>query len=99
VNLSAIKGVVESLAESGPLQDDGGDQEIHGYGAVTVLLQKCHQEAEANEHHDVHILKHFEQAKSETIQFESQMKKFKSNVSNNYNHLYLDSSGRGCFPR
>jgi hypothetical protein len=59
VNLLTIKRVIEALAKSGPLEDDSGDQEIDGDGAVTVLLQERHQETETDEHHHVHILKHY----------------------------------------
>lgn len=56
--LGAVPAVVESLAQGGPLQHDRRDQEIERDGAVTVLLQEGHQEAETNEHHYVHILEH-----------------------------------------
>ena len=59
MNLLTIKRVIEPLAKSGPLEDDSGDQEIDGDGAVAVLFQKCHQETETDEHHHVHILKHY----------------------------------------
>ena len=59
VDLGAVPAVVESLAQSGPLQHDRRDQEIERDGAVTVLLQEGHQEAETDKHHHVYILEHF----------------------------------------
>lgn len=58
VDFLAVKCVVESLAESGPLEDDGGNQEVNSHGTVAVLLKERHQESETDEHHDVHILEH-----------------------------------------
>ncbi len=56
--VGTFQPVEESLAEGGPLQRDGGDQEIQRHGAVAVLLQERHQEAETDEDHDVDILEH-----------------------------------------
>ncbi len=67
MNPSTIESVVEPLAEGGPLEDDGGDQEVYSHGAVAVLLQEGHQEAEADEHHDVDILEHYMQDKKPSI--------------------------------
>ena len=65
----AFQPVEESLAERRPLQSDGGDQEIKCHGAVAVLLQKGHQEAETDEHHDVDILEHY--AKQKAIKYKN----------------------------
>ena len=59
MDLGAVPAVVESLAQGGPLQNDRRDQEIERDGAVTVLLQEGHQEAETDKHHHVYILEHF----------------------------------------
>ena len=58
MDLAAVEVVEEALTQRGPLQDDGGDEEVDGHGAVTVALQERHQKAEADEHHDVHVLEH-----------------------------------------
>ncbi len=69
MNLSTIESVVEPLAEGGPLKDDGGDQKKDSHCAVAVLLQKGHQEAETDEHHDVDILEHY--AKQKAINYKN----------------------------
>ena len=56
-NLSIVH-VVKSLTESGPLKNDSRDEEIQRHCAVTVTLQKRHQESKPDKHHHVNILKH-----------------------------------------
>lgn len=46
----------EALHECGPLQGEGGDQEVESHAAETVALQEGHEEAKANKDHHVHIL-------------------------------------------
>ncbi len=69
MNLLSVESVVKALAESGPLEDDGGDQEVDSHCAVAVLLQKGHQEAETDEHHDVDILEHCRKTIDKSIHF------------------------------
>jgi len=40
------------------LKTDGRTHHVEGDGAQAVLLEKGHQEPEADEDHDVHILEH-----------------------------------------
>ena len=51
----------KSLTESGPLQDDGRDQEIQRHCTVPIAFQEGHQEPETDEHHNVDILKHWKE--------------------------------------
>ena len=39
-----------------PLDAECGNEHVEGQGGEAVLLQECHQEAETNEDHDVHVL-------------------------------------------
>ena len=55
---AVVDGVEKSLAQSGPLQNDGGYKEIKTHGAVSILFQERHQEAETDKHHNVDVLKH-----------------------------------------
>ena len=50
--------VEEADDEGGPLERDDGAHHVERDRGQTVLLQKSHQEAEADEDHHVHILKH-----------------------------------------
>lgn len=50
--------VPESLQQRINLQDDSIDEECVREGTPGVFLQKSHQETEADQHHDVDILKH-----------------------------------------
>ncbi len=54
----AVQSVEKSLTESGPLQNNGGDEEVESHGAVSVLFQKSHQKSKTDENHDVDILEH-----------------------------------------
>lgn len=54
--LSSVHAVEESLHQRGPLQREGGYQEIEAHAAEAVALQESHQEAEANEDHHMNIL-------------------------------------------
>ena len=51
--------VEKALTQSGPLKNDGRDEEVEWNGAVPVSLQEGHQETETDEHHHVHVLKHY----------------------------------------
>ena len=60
-DLLSIPSVIKSLTKCGPLQNDGGDEEINRHGRVAVPFEKCHQESETDKHHHVNILKHYAQ--------------------------------------
>lgn len=51
-----MHSVEEALHECGPLQCEGGDQEVEAHTAEAVALQEGHEEAKANEDHHVHVL-------------------------------------------
>ena len=59
----AVGHVPEALHEEAPLQAEGSQQEVDAHAAETVSLQECHQEPEADEDHDVDILKHWRHEK------------------------------------
>ena len=65
-DLAAFQLVKESLTEGGPLEDDGRDQKVERDGAVAVALQERHQETEADEAHDVDLLEHCKENRSES---------------------------------
>lgn len=48
----------ESLHEEAPLQAEGSQQQVDAHAAESISLQEGHEEAEADEDHDVDILKH-----------------------------------------
>lgn len=48
----------EAVDEDGPLQEHGGQHEVDADRAEAVPLQEGHQEAEADEDHDVDVLEH-----------------------------------------
>lgn len=50
--------VPHPLHDDGPLYCYGSQEEIEADRAVTVLFHERHQEAETDEDHHVHILKH-----------------------------------------
>ena len=41
-----------------PLNDKSANEEVEANGGKAIALQKGHQEAETDEHHNVHILEH-----------------------------------------
>jgi hypothetical protein len=49
----------ESSAEDGPLDHQGGQEQVESYRTVTIPLQEGHQEAETDEDHHVDVLKHW----------------------------------------
>lgn len=51
-----MEGVQEALDERGPLQGEGGQEEGEAHAAEAIALQEGHEEAEAHEHHGVHVL-------------------------------------------
>ena len=53
---SWVEGVEPALHEKGPLQTEGGNQEVEANGAKAVFFQERHEETEANEDHDVDVL-------------------------------------------
>lgn len=57
VDLSSMQTVEEALHERGPLQGEGGDQEVEAHAAEAIALQEGHEEAETDEDHHVNILK------------------------------------------
>lgn len=56
VDFPSMHSMEEALHECGPLQREGGDQEVEAHAAEAVALQEGHEEAEANEDHHVHVL-------------------------------------------
>ena len=48
----------EAIAQDGPLDIEGSDEEVEPDSAEPIPLEERHQEAEPDEHHDVDILKH-----------------------------------------
>ena len=49
----------ETGQQRGPLDGEGGDQEVVSHSTESVLLQEGHQETKTDEDHDVHILEHW----------------------------------------
>jgi hypothetical protein len=49
----------EAAHQKRPLKHKGGYEKIKADAAVAVSLEKGHQEAEADEHHAVHVHEHF----------------------------------------
>lgn len=45
--------------KQGPLENVGGDHKIKSNTTVAVSFEKRHQKAKTNEHHTMHIHKHF----------------------------------------
>lgn len=45
--------------QSGPFQRNDSTQHVQRHGTQTIFLQEGHEEAKANEDHDVDILKHY----------------------------------------
>ena len=56
VDLACMHAMEEALHKSGPLQGEGCDQEVEAHTAEAVTLQEGHEEAKANEDHNMHIL-------------------------------------------
>lgn len=56
VDLASMQTVEEALHERGPLQGEGGDQEVEAHAAEAIALQEGHEEAETDEDHHVNIL-------------------------------------------
>lgn len=56
VDFSSMHAMEEALHKGGPLQGERCDQEVEAHTAEAVALQECHQEAEANEDHHMHVL-------------------------------------------
>lgn len=48
----------EAIDEDGPLEAEGGHHEVKTHRAEAIPLQEHHEEAEADEDHDVNILEH-----------------------------------------
>lgn len=55
----AILQMPEALHEQAPLQTESGQKHVDAHAAEAVSLQEGHQEPEADEDHDVNILKHW----------------------------------------
>lgn len=49
----------DALHEEAPLQAEGSQEQVDAHAAEPVSLEKCHQEPEADEDHDVDVLKHW----------------------------------------
>lgn len=54
----AVLHVPEALHEEAPLQAEGSQEQVDAHAAEPVSLQEGHEEAEADEDHDVNVLKH-----------------------------------------
>lgn len=54
----AVVQVPEALHEEAPLQTEGSQEQVDAHAAESVSLQEGHKEAEADEDHNVDILKH-----------------------------------------
>ena len=50
--------VEEAIDESVDLDGEGGTDHVEGHGGEAVLLEEGHEEAEPDEDHHVHVLKH-----------------------------------------
>lgn len=48
----------QSLHEETPLETEGGQQQVDAHAAEPVFLEERHQEPEADEDHDMDVLKH-----------------------------------------
>lgn len=55
----AVFHVPDALHEEAPLQAEGSQEQVDAHAAEAVSLEEGHQEAEADEDHDVDILKHW----------------------------------------
>lgn len=55
----AVFQVPEALHDQTPLQSEGGQEQVEAHAAEAISLQKGHQEAKANEDHNVDILEHW----------------------------------------
>lgn len=56
MDFAIVKGVEKSLDEDRPLEGKSSDQKIESHPTEAVALQEGHQEAEAEENHDVDVL-------------------------------------------
>ncbi len=54
----AVVHVEEATEEHVPLDGEGGDDHIESDAREAVALEERHEEPEADEDHDVHVLKH-----------------------------------------
>lgn len=48
----------EALHQKAPLQAEGSQEQVDTHAAESISLQESHEEAKADEDHDVDILKH-----------------------------------------
>lgn len=55
----AVVQVPDALHEETPLQAERRQEQVDAHAAEAVPLQEGHQEAEADEDHDVDVLKHW----------------------------------------
>ena len=49
----AQRPLPESVCEEAPLKDNAGDKQVVGQAADAAVLQKGHEEAKPDKHHDV----------------------------------------------
>lgn len=63
----AMIQVPNALHEEAPLQAKRSQQQVDANAAEAVLLEERHQEPEANENHDVDILKHWRYEKGSQL--------------------------------
>jgi hypothetical protein len=58
-NMATANSVMkESAAQNGPLDIQGSYQQVESNGTESISLEEGHEEAKADEHHDVNILEH-----------------------------------------
>lgn len=62
-----VEGVEPALHEQGPLDSEGGNEEIEAHSAKAVALQERHEEAESHKDHHVDVLKAWETKRTEGL--------------------------------
>ena len=59
LDLAAVADVREPpVHQQRPLYDVDGEEKVEAHRAEAVTLEEGHQEAEPDQHHDVHVLEH-----------------------------------------
>lgn len=56
----------ETVDEDGPLEAEGGYHKVETHRTEAITLQEHHQEAEADEDHNVDILEHWKEREGES---------------------------------
>lgn len=57
LSIGVIQRMKPALHQKSPLDAERRDQEVESHGTETIALQEGHEEAKANEDHDMNILK------------------------------------------